>query len=76
MLIPSQPAWRVCHVEELCRRLGLVFTPPRARGSYGTISHPRRAGILTVPTGRAIQPVYVRAMIAFALAHEVSDDPA
>lgn len=67
--------WQLCHVAQLCQRLGLVFAPPQAAGAHGTVSHPRHPSILTVPAGRVVQPVLIRAVIALALASGGPDGP-
>lgn len=65
--------WRIGHVEQLCRVLGLSYAPPRAGGAHGTVAHPRLASILTVPVEGATKPVFIRALIALSLASGASD---
>lgn len=74
MQLPPQPDWQLCHVEHLCQVLGLTFAPSQAEGGHGTVSHPRHPSILTIPAGRAVQPVFIGAVIALALASKAPDD--
>jgi hypothetical protein len=50
--------WTIADVATVCRSFGLDATPP-TEGSYYVVSHPRVAGLLTVPAKRPIKPIYI-----------------
>lgn len=64
--------WRIEDVLAVCRRQGLLATPPRGGGSHYKIRRAGGGGALTVPMARPIKPVYIRALIALidAMAQE------
>ena len=54
--------WRIGDVEAVCRRHGLVVTPPK-RGSHYKVRHPGAPDILTIPADRPVKPVYIRKLV-------------
>ena len=52
--------WKISDVEAVCRAHGIKCASPRGGGSHYKISHPALHDILTIPSRRALKPVYVR----------------
>ncbi|HVL72824.1 MAG TPA: hypothetical protein VM434_13200, partial [Beijerinckiaceae bacterium] len=59
--------WTIADIEGVCRRLGLVCTPP-SHGSHYKVSSPKGDAILTIPARRPIKPVYIRQFVDLARA--------
>lgn len=58
--------WRIDDIESVCRAFagtGIKFRAPSG-GSHYTVRH-SKTGILTIPAGRPIKPVYVKKFIEF-----------
>ena len=51
--------WTIADVAAVCRSFGLEATPS-AEGSYFVVSHPKVAGLLTIPAQRPIKPIYIK----------------
>ena len=60
-----QADWTIADIERLCRACGLTVTPPR-RGSHYKVRDPLSGTTLTIPAGRPIRAVYIRALVALA----------
>jgi hypothetical protein len=56
--------WTIADIEMVCREFGLRCWAP-TRGSHFGISHDSQPGILTVPSRRAIKPIYIKAFVAY-----------
>jgi len=60
-----QADWTIADIERLCRACSLTVTPPR-RGSHYKVRDPLSGTTLTIPAGRPIRAVYIRALVALA----------
>ncbi|MFN3388991.1 MAG: type II toxin-antitoxin system HicA family toxin [Allosphingosinicella sp.] len=56
--------WRIEDVETLCRAFGLDLDRPSGGSHYG-VSDPTQEHHVTVPFGRPVKPVYVRALVRY-----------
>lgn len=58
--------WNINDIQSLCRENGLSCEPPRGGGSHYKIRGPG-GFMFTVPRGRRIKPVYIRALVGFII---------
>jgi hypothetical protein len=63
----EEPAglWTIEDVAILCSEVGLRCRPP-ANGSHYVVWHPEIEGLLTVPFGRRIKALYIKALVELA----------
>ena len=64
--------WVINDIEIVCRENGLECIPPRGGGSHYKVSG--GGFMLTIPAGRRIKPVYIKALVG--LIRKIRDERA
>lgn len=54
--------WKIADVQLICRQFGFKCNAFGV-GSHYVVSHPRVPGLLTIPSRRAIKPVYIMLLV-------------
>ena len=58
-----QGGWTLQDVNSLCDHYGIGCEPPQDGQSHHKISLPNGSSTLTIPAGRPIKPVYIKAVV-------------
>jgi hypothetical protein len=66
--------WNINQVRTVCSHYSVDCEPPGGGGSHWKVSSAHLEGILTIPAGRPIKPIYIRKLVSYMAAHIEIDE--